>query len=342
MTKILVTGGTGYIGSHTVVELQQAGYEVIIIDNLSNSNLSVVDGIERITGIRPAFVEGDVTDINTLRRLFTDYPGIKGIINFAASKAVNESVKKPLLYYRNNIVSLLNLLDLMPEFGVEGIVFSSSCTVYGEPDVNPIDETAAIKPATSPYGNTKQICEEIITDSIHAGLPVKSIILRYFNPVGAHPSAEIGELPIGVPQNLIPYLTQAAAGVRPELTIFGNDYNTPDGSCIRDFIDVVDLAKAHVIAMRRMLEMPGTDKLEIFNLGTGKGLSVLELLESFERANGVKVPYKIGPRREGDIEKIWADPAKANDVLGWSAQVDIDETMRNAWRWQKKISSAEF
>lgn len=338
MSKILVTGGTGYIGSHTVVELQNAGFEVVIIDNLSNSNIGVLDGIEKISGIRPAFVEGDVTDFNTLRKLFEEHPGIKGIINFAASKAVNESVEKPLKYYRNNLVSLLNLLDLMPEFGVKGIVFSSSCTVYGEPDVNPIDETAPIKVATSPYGNTKQISEEIITDTIKAGAPFKSILLRYFNPVGAHPSAEIGELPLGVPQNLIPYLTQTAAGVREVLTVFGNDYNTPDGSCIRDFIDVVDLAKAHVIAMKRMLEMPESEKVEIFNLGTGNGLSVLQLIESFERANGVKVNYKIGPRREGDIEKIWAEPTKANTVLGWKACVDIDDTMRNAWRWQKKIS----
>lgn len=338
MTKILVTGGTGYIGSHTTVELQKAGYEVVIIDNLSNSNIRVLDGIEKITGIRPAFIEGDVTDINTLRKLFEDHPGIKGIINFAASKAVGESVHKPLLYYRNNLVSLLNLLDLMPEYGVKGIVFSSSCTVYGEPDVNPIDESAPIKPATSPYGNTKQISEEIITDTIKAGAPFKSILLRYFNPVGAHPSAEIGELPLGVPQNLIPYLTQTAAGIRKELTVFGDDYNTPDGSCIRDFIDVVDLAKAHVIAMKRMLDMPEGEQLEIFNLGTGNGLSVLQLIESFERATGVKVPYKIGPRREGDIEKIWANPKKANEVLGWKAEVDIDDTMRNAWRWQQKIA----
>lgn len=340
MAKILVTGGTGYIGSHTVVELQQAGYEVVIIDNLSNSNINVLDGIEKISGIRPAFVEGDTTDIKTLRMLFESHPDIRGIINFAASKAVNESVEKPLKYYRNNLVSLLNLLDLMPEFGVEGIVFSSSCTVYGEPDANPIDETAPIKPATSPYGNTKQISEEIISDTIYAGAPIKSIILRYFNPVGAHPSAEIGELPLGVPQNLIPYLTQTAAGIRKELTVFGDDYDTPDGSCIRDFIDVVDLAKAHVIAMRRMLDRPDGDKLEIFNLGTGRGLSVLELIESFQRANGVKVPFRIGARREGDIEKIWADPKKANEVLGWKAEVSIDETMRNAWRWQQKITPA--
>lgn len=337
-TKILVTGGTGYIGSHTVVELQEAGYEVVIIDNLSNSNIEVLDGIESITGIRPVFVEGDCTDIDTLRKLFKDHPGIKGIINFAASKAVGESVEKPLLYYRNNLMTLVNLLDLMPEYGVEGLVFSSSCTVYGEPDVNPIDETAPIKPATSPYGNTKQICEEIITDYIISGAPIKSIILRYFNPVGAHPSACIGELPNGVPNNLVPFLTQTAAGIREKLTVFGTDYDTPDGSCIRDFIDVVDLAKAHVVAMKRMLEKKDTDNIEIFNLGTGRGLSVLELIESFERATGVKVPYVIGNRRAGDIEKIWAQPTRANEVLGWKAESDIDDTMRNAWRWQCKLA----
>lgn len=337
-TKILVTGGTGYIGSHTVVELQQAGYEVVIIDNLSNSNIEVLDGIEKISGIRPVFVEADCTDINALRKLFAENPGIKGIINFAASKAVGESVEKPLLYYRNNLVTLLNLLELMPEFGVKGIVFSSSCTVYGEPDVNPIDETAPIKPATSPYGNTKQISEEIITDFIHSGAPVKSILLRYFNPVGAHPSALIGELPNGVPNNLIPYLTQTAAGIRKQLTVFGDDYDTPDGSCIRDFIDVVDLAKAHVIAMKRMLDNEDTDSVEIFNLGTGRGLSVLELIASFERATGVKVPYVIGERRAGDIEKIWAEPSKANKVLGWKAEIGIDETMRNAWAWQCRLA----
>jgi UDP-glucose 4-epimerase len=333
-TKILVTGGTGYIGSHTVVELQNAGYEVVIIDNLSNSDISVLDGIEKISGIRPTFVEGDVTDKATLQRLFSENQGIEGIINFAASKAVGESVQKPLLYYRNNLTSLINLLELMPEYGVKGIVFSSSCTVYGEPDVNPIDETAPIKKATSPYGNTKQISEEIITDYVTSGAPIKSIILRYFNPVGAHPSALIGELPNGVPNNLIPYLTQTAAGIRKELTVFGDDYNTPDGSCIRDFIDVVDLAKAHVIAMKRMLTKEDTDSIEIFNLGTGRGLSVLELIESFQRATGVKVPYRIGTRREGDIEKIWAEPIKANTVLGWKADTPIDETMKNAWRWQ--------
>lgn len=333
-TKILVTGGTGYIGSHTTVELQNAGYDVIIIDNLSNSNIGVLDGIEAITGVRPTFVEGDCTDMATMRRLFDENPGIKGIINFAASKAVGESVHKPLLYYRNNLNTLMNLLECMPEYGVKGIVFSSSCTVYGEPDVNPIDETAPIKPATSPYGNTKQISEEIITDYIASGAPIKSIILRYFNPIGAHESAKIGELPVGVPQNLVPYLTQAAAGIRGELTVFGDDYNTPDGSCIRDYIDVVDLAKAHVIAMKRMLDKTDTEAIEIFNLGTGRGVSVLELINAFEKATSVKVPYKIGARREGDIEKIWAEPTKANTVLGWRAEVPIEETMRKAWAWQ--------
>ncbi|MDE6218423.1 MAG: UDP-glucose 4-epimerase GalE [Muribaculaceae bacterium] len=335
--KILVTGGTGYIGSHTVVQLQNAGFDTVIIDNLSNSEIEVLDGIERITGIRPDFFEGDVTDMATLRSLFEKHPDIDGIINFAASKAVGESVQKPLLYYRNNLTSLLNLLELMPEFDVKGIVFSSSCTVYGEPDSNPIDESAPIKPATSPYGNTKQISEEIITDFIRSGAPVKSILLRYFNPIGAHPSTEIGELPIGVPQNLVPYLTQTAAGIRKELTVFGNDYNTPDGSCIRDYIDVNDLAKAHVIAMKRMLDNNDTDAVEIFNLGTGRGLSVLELIESFQNATGVNVPYKIGERREGDIEKIWADPKKANEVLGWKAEMPIEDTMRNCWAWQCKM-----
>ncbi len=335
--RILVTGGTGYIGSHTVVELQKAGYPVVIIDNLSNSNKEVLDGIERITGIRPDFVEADCTDIKALDKLFTDYPGIKGIINFAASKAVGESMQKPILYYRNNLATLLNLLEEMPVNGVKGIVFSSSCTVYGEPDVNPVTEQSPIKKATSPYGNTKQISEEIITDVINAGAPIKSVILRYFNPVGAHPSAEIGELPNGVPQNLIPYLTQTAMGIRKELSVFGDDYNTPDGSCIRDYIDVVDLAKAHVIAVERMLEDKSDEKIEIFNLGTGNGLSVLQLINTFEKATGVKVPHKIVGRRAGDIEKVWANPTYANEVLGWKADTPIADTMRSAWAWQCKL-----
>ena len=335
--KILVTGGTGYIGSHTVVELQAAGYEVVIIDNLSNSNREVLDGIEKISGIRPVFVEADCTDMAALTKLFDENPGINGIINFAASKAVGESVQKPLLYYRNNLVTLINLLELMPKYGTKGIVFSSSCTVYGEPDVNPVDETAPIKKATSPYGNTKQISEEIITDYITSGAPIKSILLRYFNPVGAHPSAEIGELPNGVPQNLIPFLTQTAIGIRKELSEFGNDYNTPDGSCIRDFINVVDLAKAHVKALERMLEDKSEEKLEVFNLGTGVGLSVLELINAFETSTGVKVPHKIVGRREGDIEKVWANPDRANNVLGWKATTSIEDTMRSAWNWQLRL-----
>ena len=335
--RILVTGGTGYIGSHTTVELINAGYSVVIIDNLSNSNKEVLKGIEAITGVSPDFVEADCTDIQALKSLFDKYPDIKGIINFAASKAVGESMEKPILYYRNNLNTLMNLLDLMPEYGVKGIVFSSSCTVYGEPDENPVTEKAPIKKATSPYGNTKQISEEIITDVINSGAPFKSVILRYFNPVGAHPSAEIGELPNGVPQNLIPYLTQTAIGIRKELSVFGNDYNTPDGSCIRDFINVVDLAKAHVIAVQRMLEDKSESKIEIFNLGTGVGLSVLELIDAFERATGVKVPHKIVGRRAGDIEKVWANPKYANEVLGWKAESTIEETMRSAWAWQKKL-----
>lgn len=335
--RILVTGGTGYIGSHTTVELQKAGYDVVIVDNLSNSNIEVLDGIEKITGERPAFVEADCTDMESMKKLFADYPGIKGIINFAASKAVGESVHKPILYYRNNLNTLLNLLDLMEPNGVKGIVFSSSCTVYGEPDENPVTEESPIKKATSPYGNTKQISEEIITDVINSGARFKSVILRYFNPVGAHPSAEIGELPNGVPQNLIPYLTQTAIGIRKELSVFGDDYNTPDGSCIRDYINVVDLAKAHVAAVERMLQDKSEDKIEIFNLGTGNGVSVLQLINVFESATGVKVPHKIVGRRDGDIEKVWADPERANKVLGWKATSSLEDTMRSAWNWQLKL-----
>jgi len=336
-TKILVTGGTGYIGSHTTVELQNANYEVIIVDNLSNSNAGVIDGIERITGIRPAFEKVDCTDMEAMRKVFEKYSGIQGIIHFAASKAVGESVQKPLMYYRNNIESLLNLLELMPVFGVKGLVFSSSCTVYGQPDKLPVNEQAPIKPACSPYGNTKQINEEIIRDAIHAGVSYKSIVLRYFNPIGAHQTAEIGELPIGVPQNLVPFVTQAAAGIRKELSVFGNDYNTPDGSCIRDYINVVDLSRAHVIAMNRLLNDSDCEPVEYYNLGTGKGLSVLELISLFEKATGVKVPHKIVGRREGDIEQIWAEPSYANEVLGWQAVETIEDTLRSAWRWQKKM-----
>lgn len=337
--KILVAGGTGYIGSHTTVELQNAGYEVVIIDDLSNSNMEVLDGIERITGVRPAFVKLDLKDKEGTRKALEAHPGIDGVILFAASKAVGESVQQPLKYYRNNITTLINILELMPELGMKGIVFSSSCTVYGQPDPEflPVTESAPIKPALSPYGNTKQINEEIIQDTIHAGAPFKSIILRYFNPIGAHPTAEIGELPNGVPQNLIPYLTQTAMGIRKELSVFGDDYNTPDGSCIRDYINVVDLAKAHVIAMDRMLENKSDEKVEIFNLGTGNGVSVLELINTFEKATGVKVPHKIVGRREGDIEKVWANPEKANTVLGWKAVETLEDTLKSAWNWQVKL-----
>lgn len=335
--RILVTGGAGYIGSHTAVELQNAGYEVIIIDDLSNSTADSIDGIERITGKRPIFEKLDCNDYPALEALFQKYGGISGIIHFAASKAVGESVQKPLLYYRNNLNSLINLLDLMPKYGVSGIVFSSSCTVYGEPDQNPIDETAPIKPAMSPYGNTKQINEEIIADYVKSGADIKSIILRYFNPIGAHPTAEIGELPNGVPQNLVPFITQTAIGVRQELSVFGNDYNTPDGSCVRDFINVVDLAKAHVIAIDRMLGNKSEDKVEVFNLGTGNGLSVLELINVFEKVSGQKLNYKIVGRRGGDIEKIWADPVKANTVLGWTAKETVEDTVLSAWKWQLKL-----
>ena len=335
---ILVTGGTGFIGSHTTVELQQAGYDVVIIDNLSNSKAEVLDGIEKITGIRPAFEQVDCCDMPALEGVFAKYPGIQGIIHFAASKAVGESVEKPLLYYRNNLNSLINLLELMPKYQVKGIIFSSSCTVYGQPSPEnlPVTEEAPIQKALSPYGNTKQINEEIIQDYIHSGANIKSVILRYFNPIGAHPSALIGELPIGVPMNLIPFVTQTAIGVRKQLKIFGNDYNTPDGTCIRDYIYVVDLAKAHVAAMTRVLEKD-TDPVEIFNIGTGRGLSTLEVVEGFENATGVKVNWEYAPRREGDIEKVWGNVDKANKVLGWRADTPIADVLASAWKWQEKL-----
>lgn len=335
--RILVTGGTGFIGSHTVVELQSLGYDVVIVDNLSNSKESVVDSIEKITGVRPAFEKADCTDLNAMNGIFKKYEGIEAIIHFAASKAVGESVEKPLLYYRNNLVSLINLLELMPVYGTKGIVFSSSCTVYGEPDKLPVTEDAPIKPAESPYGNTKQINEEIIRDTVKSGALISAILLRYFNPIGAHPTALIGELPNGVPQNLIPYLTQTAIGIRKELSVFGDDYNTPDGSCIRDYIYVVDLAKAHVCAIDRILNGKQKEKVEAFNIGTGRGVSVLELINAFEKATGVKVPHKITGRRAGDIEKIWADPKLANEELGWKAETGIEETLRTAWKWQLKL-----
>ena len=335
---ILVTGGTGFIGSHTTVELQQAGYDVVIVDNLSNSKIEVLDGIEKITGIRPAFEQVDLRDYDATEAVFKKCPQICGIIHFAASKAVGESVQLPLVYYRNNVVSLVNLLELMPKYNVKGIIFSSSCTVYGQPKPEnlPVTEEAPHQKATSPYGNTKEINEQIITDFIHSGAPIKSIVLRYFNPIGAHPSAEIGELPNGVPNNLIPFVTQTAMGIRKELTIFGNDYDTPDGTCIRDYIYVVDLAKAHVCSMTRVLDKE-TEPLEFFNVGTGNGYSTKEIVDSFERATGVKLNWKFGPRREGDIEKIWGNVDKANKILGWKAEANLDDVLATAWKWQVKL-----
>lgn len=339
---VLVTGGTGFIGSHTTVELQQAGYDVVIVDNLSNSNADVVDGIEKITGIRPAFEKVDCLDKDALEGVFKKYPSISGIIHFAASKAVGESVEKPLLYYRNNIVSLVNILELMPKYDVKGIIFSSSCTVYGQPDPEnlPVTEQAPIKKAESPYGNTKQINEEIIADTIKSGSPIKAVILRYFNPIGAHPSAIIGELPNGVPANLIPYITQTAIGIRPQLSVFGNNYNTPDGTCIRDFIYVVDLAKAHVCAMARILDGKSEDSVEIFNIGTGSGVSVQQLIDTFEKCTGVKLNYKVVGRRAGDIEKIWGNVDKANNVLGWKAVHTLEDALSSAWKWQLHLREA--
>ena len=328
--KILVTGGTGYIGSHTVVELQNAGYEVVIIDNLSNSSADVVDNIEKVSGIRPAFEELDCLDYAGLDAVFTKYKGIKAIIHFAASKAVGESVQKPLLYYRNNLVSLINLLELMPKHGVEGIVFSSSCTVYGQPDELPVTEKAPIKKAESPYGNTKQINEEIVRDTVASGAPINAILLRYFNPIGAHPTALLGELPNGVPQNLIPYLTQTAIGIREKLSVFGDDYDTPDGTGVRDYIHVVDLAIGHVKALKKIQEKSG---VSIYNLGTGVGYSVLDVLHAFEKACGKEIPYQIKPRRAGDIATCYCDPTKAKEEIGWEAQYDLKRMCEDSWRY---------
>ena len=339
MSRILVTGGTGYIGSHTTVELMQQGYDVTIVDNLSNSSVDVLDGIEAIVGKRPDFANIDCSNFVDLDNVFKQFPDIVGAIHFAASKAVNESVEKPLLYYRNNLGSLVTLLEVMKLHQVQNIVFSSSCTVYGQPDADhlPVDETAPIQKALSPYGNTKQVNEEIICDEAHADKNLHATILRYFNPIGAHPSALIGELPNGVPQNLLPFITQTAAGLRPELKVFGDDYNTPDGSCIRDYIYVVDLAKAHVKAIDRMLHVEDREQVEVFNLGTGTGLSVLTLIREFEAATGVKLPYSIVGRREGDIEQVWAAPEKANKILGWKADTPIRDVLASAWKWEKHI-----
>jgi UDP-glucose 4-epimerase len=335
--KILVTGGTGYIGSHTAVELIENGFDVIIIDNLYNSEAEVTDRIQKISGIKPVLEVFDLCDKNKVDSFFDNNKDISAIIHFAAYKAVGESVNKPLDYYRNNLLSLVNLLDGMKRFSIPNFVFSSSCTVYGQPEKLPVTEDAPLQPATSPYGNTKQVGETIIRDTTVSDKNIKAISLRYFNPIGAHPSALIGELPRGVPENLVPFITQTAFGLREELKVFGNDYDTPDGSCIRDYLHVVDLAKAHVVAVKRLLEDRNKKNYEVFNLGTGTGVSVLEAIKSFERVSGIKLNYRIVERRAGDIEKIWADPSFANKELGWKTLSTLDEAMRTAWDWEKHI-----
>ena len=335
--QVLVTGGTGYIGSHTAVELIGDGFEVIIADNLSNSRIEVLDGIEQITGVRPLFEKFDLCDNNKVIQLFKKYPDLEAIIHFAALKAVGESVEMPLDYYYNNIVSLINLLKAMGNYNIPSIVFSSSCTVYGQPEKLPVTEDAPIKKASSPYGNTKQISEEIIQDALHANNKIKAISLRYFNPIGAHISGLIGEYPIGVPANLVPYVNQTAIGIHDHLRVFGNDYDTPDGTGIRDYINVVDLSKAHVTALKRLIENKSKSNYEVFNLGTGKGASVLEIINSFEKVTGQKVKYKVYPRRPGDIDTVYADTSFANRELGWKAGISMDETLLSAWKWEKYL-----
>ena len=333
---VLVSGGAGYIGSHTAVELINAGYDVVVADNLSNSDMSGVEGVRKITGVDVPFVNVDCCDKEAFRKVFEQY-NFNSVIHFAAFKAVGESVTDPMKYYRNNLDSFMNVLELMREFGRPNIVFSSSATVYGEADELPVTELTPRKPATSAYGNTKQMCEDILRDTVTAYDGLKGISLRYFNPIGAHPSALIGELPRGVPQNLVPFITQTAAGIRECLSVFGDDYDTPDGSCLRDYIDVVDLAKAHVVAITRMVECKNKQKYEIFNVGTGNGVSVLGLVQSFERVNELKLNYKIAPRRPGDVVAIWADTTLANEELGWKAERSLDDTLRSAWAWEKNV-----
>ncbi len=335
--QILVTGGTGYIGSHTVVELQNAGYEVVIIDDLSNSEAKVADNIEQITGIKPELHVFDLADREKTMEFFKNHQTIEAIIHFAAFKAVGESVQKPLEYYRNNVNSLMNILEGMKTYNVPNLVFSSSCTVYGQPDKLPVTEQTPRLPAESPYGNTKAICEDIIRDFCFANNDMNGIALRYFNPIGAHPSALIGELPVGVPNNLVPYITQTAAGLRQQLSIFGSDYNTPDGTAIRDYINVVDLSKAHVVAINRLINKKQKNNYEFFNVGTGNGYSVMELVKSFIKVTGVNLNYKLVDRRAGDIEKIWADTTLANNELGWKAEKTLDETLLSAWNWEKRV-----
>ena len=335
--KVLVTGGLGFIGSHTVVELQNKGFEVVIIDNLSNSSIDVIEGITKITDKRPVFEQLDLRDKQSTDQFFEKHNDITGVIHFAASKAVGESVKEPLMYYENNINTLVYMLQNLCQLNNKNFIFSSSCTVYGQADELPITESAPVKPAESPYGNTKQIGEEIIRDTCKVNEDLNAIALRYFNPIGAHPSSDIGELPIGVPQNLVPYITQTGVGMRDQLSVFGDDYPTEDGTCIRDYIHVVDLAKAHVIALERLIENKSLSNYEVFNLGTGKGSSVLEVIQSFEKVSGRKLNYKIGERREGDVISAYADTTHANKVLGWKTESSLDDAMASAWNWEKKI-----
>ncbi|WP_418512853.1 UDP-glucose 4-epimerase GalE [Corallibacter sp.] len=339
MAKILVTGGLGFIGSHTVVELQNKGFDVVIIDNLSNSSINVLEGITAITKKEPEFEKLDLREKSKVQAFFKKHADIDGIIHFAASKAVGESVGNPLLYYENNINTLIYILQELKGLKLLNFIFSSSCTVYGQADTLPIKESAPVKPAESPYGNTKQIGEEIIKDTCKVNEDLNAISLRYFNPIGAHESVHIGELPIGVPQNLVPFITQTAIGIREQLSVYGDDYPTQDGTCIRDYIHVVDLAKAHVIALERLLSGSNESNYEVFNLGTGTGSSVLEVVKSFERVSGEKLNYKIADRREGDVIAAYADTEKANNVLGWTSKLSLDDAMRSAWNWQKKLKN---
>lgn len=338
MKKVLVTGGLGFIGSHTVVELHNAGFEAVIIDNLSNSSVSVLDGIERIIGHKPFFKNIDLRDKAAVQEFFAQHRDVVGVIHFAASKAVGESVENPLLYYENNLNTLVYILQELSQMPEANFIFSSSCTVYGQAEKMPITEDASVQPAMSPYGNTKQIGEEIITDTTKV-TNINAVLLRYFNPVGAHPSAEIGELPNGVPQNLVPFITQTGMGLREKLSVYGNDYPTPDGTAIRDYIHVVDLAKAHVVALQRLLNKQNAEKVETFNLGTGTGSSVLEVIHAFEKVSGQKLPYQIVGRREGDITSAYANTDKANTVLGWKAELTLEESLASAWKWEQKIRS---
>ena len=334
--SVLVTGGAGYIGSHTAVELINSGYEVIIVDNLSNSDRGSIEGISKITGVEPKFIEADCCDKEAMRRVFEENE-FDSVIHFAAYKAVGESVVEPAKYYRNNLLSFITILELMVEYGRRNVLFSSSATVYGDAEQLPVTELTPRKPATSPYGNTKQMAEDILRDMVAANDNIAGIALRYFNPIGAHPSALIGELPRGVPNNLVPYITQTAAGIRECLSIFGDDYDTPDGSCLRDYIDVVDLARAHVVAVDRLSNGRNKDRYEVFNVGTGRPVSVFELVRGFEEANSLKLNYRVAPRRAGDVKAVWADTTLANEELGWRAERDLSDTLRAAWEWEKHV-----